>query len=107
MLHEADLKDLKKGEKIKSPSYWSNKNGLETGKTVTTKKTVKDGKANKETTEEYTFLNGEKTIAKTTNINGKVETKNFALKKRKGYTKRADSMTINDLNTFKSANTLT
>ena len=43
--------------------------------------------AYKETTEEYTFLNGEKTIAKTTNIDGKVETKNFALKKGKDIPK--------------------
>ena len=48
---------------------------------MTTKKTVKDEKANKETTEKYTLPNGEKTIIKTTSINGKVETKKFALKK--------------------------
>jgi len=44
MLDEADEKNLKEGQTIKSSSVWTNKNGKETKKTVTSKKTVKDGK---------------------------------------------------------------
>jgi hypothetical protein len=48
---------------------------------VTTKKTIKDGKSNEETTEEYVYPNGEKSIVKTTNVDGKIDTKKYALKK--------------------------
>ena len=80
MLDEDD-ENVKEGQTVKTSSYWTNKNGQETGKTVTTKKTVKDGKSNEETTEEYTFPNGEKSIVKTINVDGKIETKKYALKK--------------------------
>jgi DnaJ-class molecular chaperone len=46
MMIDEDEENAKEGETIKTSSYWTNKNGQETGKTVTTKKTVKDGKAN-------------------------------------------------------------
>lgn len=78
---DEDEENAKEGETIKTSSYWTNKNGQETGKTVTTKKTVKDGKANQQTTEEYTFPNGEKNIVKTTKVDGKIETKKYSLKK--------------------------
>jgi hypothetical protein len=72
MLDEVDEKDVKDGEVVKTSSYWTNKNGQETAKTVTTKKTIKDGKAKEETTEEYVFPNGDKSIVKTTNVDGKI-----------------------------------
>ena len=80
MLDEKD-EDLKEGQTVKTSSVWSNKNGQETGKTVTTKKVVKDGKAKEETTEEYLYPTGEKKITKTINDNGKVEAVEYKLKK--------------------------
>lgn len=81
MIDEEDQKNFNEGETIKTSSCWTNKNGQETGKTVTTKKTIKDGKAKEETTEEYVFPNGEKNIVKTTNVDGKIESKKYTLKK--------------------------
>jgi hypothetical protein len=66
---------------VKTSSVWSNKNGKESKKTVTTKKTVKNGKVHSETTEDYLYPNGERNVVKTINDDGKVETKKYALKK--------------------------
>jgi hypothetical protein len=65
---------------VKTSSVWTNKNGKQSKKTVTTKKTIKDGKVNSETTEDYIMPNGERNIVKTINANGKVDTKKYFLK---------------------------
>ena len=80
MLDEKD-QDLKEGQTIKTSSVWNRKNGQESGKTVTTKKVVKDGKAKEETTEEYVYPNGEKKITKTINDGGKISAHEYMLKK--------------------------
>lgn len=72
MLDERDEPLETEGETVKKSSVWSSKNGKETGKTVTTKKKVKDGKTHEETTEDYLFPSGERKITKTVNDNGKV-----------------------------------
>lgn len=41
---EDDWKDIKEGESVKTSSVYTNKNGVESKKNVTTKKSVKDGK---------------------------------------------------------------
>jgi DnaJ-class molecular chaperone len=81
MLDEKEEDPAIEGETIKKSSVWSTKNGKETGKTVITKKTVKDGKAKEETTEDYIFPSGERKVTKTINDNGKVETHEYKLKK--------------------------
>ena len=72
---------MKEGETVKTSSVWTNKDGQKSGKTVTTKKTVHDGKAKEETMEEYTFPNGEKKVTKTINDQGKIESHEWKLKK--------------------------
>lgn len=81
MLDEDDEKEMKEGHTVKTSSVWTNKNGKESGKTVTTKKTVKDGKTKEETTEEYVYPTGEKKITKTVNDNGKISSQEYMLKK--------------------------
>lgn len=81
MIDEKDEPNIKEGNTIKTSSLYSNKNGKESGKTVTTKKTVKDGKTHEETTEDYLFPSGERKVTKTINDNGKVETHEYKLKK--------------------------
>jgi len=86
MLDEADEKDLslkgvKDGETVKTSSVWTNKNGQESKKTVTTKKTLKNGRYHCETTEDYLLPNGEHTITKSINNDGKTDTKTYHLKK--------------------------
>ena len=80
MIDEKD-EDMKEGQTVKTSSFWSNKDGQESGKTVTTKRFVKDGKEKEETTEEYLYPNGEKKITKTINDNGKIEAHEYKLKK--------------------------
>jgi len=48
---------------------------------VTTKKAYNDGKFNSETTEDYLLPNGERNIVKTMNVDGKIDTKRYTLKK--------------------------
>jgi DnaJ-class molecular chaperone len=81
MLDEREEKGLQEGQTVKTSSVYTSRNGEETGKTVTTKKTVKDGKKTEETTEDYLFPNGERKVTKTINDNGKVTTNEFKLKK--------------------------
>ncbi len=69
------------GETIKTSSVYTNKNGQESGKTVTTKKVLKDGKSKQQTTEDYLFPSGERKVTKTINDNGKVTTHEYKLKK--------------------------
>ncbi len=49
---------VNEGQTIKTSSVYTNKNGQESGKTVTTKKTIKEGKTKEETTEDYLFPSG-------------------------------------------------
>lgn len=80
MIDEND-KNITEGETVKTSAVYTNKNGKETGKTVTTKKVIKDGKANEETTEDYLYPTGERKVTKTITHDGKVETKEYTLKK--------------------------
>jgi hypothetical protein len=48
---------------------------------VTTKKTIKNGKAVEETTEDYTLPSGAREVIKTIKDGEKVETKKYELKK--------------------------
>lgn len=45
MMLEDDDESIKNGQKIKTSTVYSNDNGVEKKKTVTTKKAVKDGKS--------------------------------------------------------------
>lgn len=81
MLDEGFEQNAKDGQTVKTSSVYTNKNGVESKKNVTTKKTIKNGKATEETTEEYVFPNGEKEITKTIKgEDGKVESKQYKLK---------------------------
>lgn len=81
MLDEGDEKNVTDGQTVKTSSVWSNRNGQETGKTVTTKKVIKDGKAKEETTEEYLYPTGEKKVIKSVKDGDKVTAKEYFLKK--------------------------
>ena len=81
MIDEKDEKDVKEGETVKTSSVYTNKNGQESKKVVTTKKVIKDGKVNQETTEDYLFPNGERNVKKSITTDGKTETKEYKLKK--------------------------
>lgn len=82
MIDEGEEKNIKDGQTIKTSSVWSNKNGKESGKTITTRTTYKNGKANEERTEDYIFPSGERKVTKTIRTpEGKVETKEYKLKK--------------------------
>lgn len=60
---------------------YTNKNGVESKKTVSTKKTVKEGKVVEETTEEYALPNGEREITKTVKDGENISTKKYTFKK--------------------------
>jgi len=94
MIDEDDEKDIKDRQTIKSSSVWTNKNGQESKKAVTIKKTIKNGKINLETTEDYLFPTGERNIIKTTNIDGKVDTKKYMLKKGEELPKELKELTM-------------
>jgi curved DNA-binding protein CbpA len=82
MLDENDEKNIKDGETIKTSSVFTSNNGVQSKKTVTTKKKIKDGKVEGVTTEEYEFPNGDKNITKTiTGGDGKIESHKYTLKK--------------------------
>jgi len=83
MMDEDDEKMMmmKDGQTVKTNSVWTKKNGKESMKTMTTKKTMKNGKVNTETTEDYLFPNGERNIVRTMCMDGKVDTKKYTLKK--------------------------
>lgn len=57
---------------MKTSSVYSNKNGVETKKNVTTKKTIKNGKAVEETTEDYMLPSGAREVIKTIKDGDKV-----------------------------------
>lgn len=81
MINEEDEKLIKDGQTIKSSSVYTNKNGQESKKTVTTKRNFKGGNMNEERTEEYLFPNGERNVRRSITVNGKTETKEYKLKK--------------------------
>jgi DnaJ-class molecular chaperone len=81
MIDENDP-SITNGETVKTSSVYSCKDGVESKKAVTTKKKIVDGKVNEETTEEYTFPNGEKNVVKTIKgPDGKVDSHKWSLKK--------------------------
>ncbi len=72
MLDEGDeLKGIKEGQSMKTSSVYTNKDGKESGKTVTTKRTIKNGKMKEETVEDYLLPSGERKVIKSINDNGK------------------------------------
>ncbi len=80
MLDESE-EGIKDGQTVKTSSVWSNKNGQETSKTLTTRRTFKGGRADEERIEDYVFPTGERKVTRTTNIGGKIESKEYRLKK--------------------------
>jgi len=46
MIDEGEERNIKDGQTVKSSSVYTNKNGQESKKTVTTKRNFKDGKMN-------------------------------------------------------------
>lgn len=60
---------------------YTNKNGVESKKNVTTKKTIKDGKIVEETTQDYMLPSGVREITKTIKDGDKVTTKKYELKR--------------------------
>ena len=76
-----EFNDVKEGESVKTSSVYTNKNGIETKKNVTTKKTVKDGQVKEEKTEDYLFPSGVREVVKTLKDGDKVTTKRYELKK--------------------------
>ena len=61
-MDESNWDGVNEGETVKTSTVYSNNNGVESKKTVKTRKVVKDGKAETHTTEEYEFPNGTKEI---------------------------------------------
>ena len=75
-------KSVDNGETIKTSTVYTNNNGVESKKTVTTKKVVKDGRTESLTTEEYEFPNGTKEVRRIKDDGrGTVESKVYHLKK--------------------------
>lgn len=81
MVDEGDERGVKDGQTIKTSSVYTNKDGQETAKTITSKKFFKGGRTNEEKIEDYLFPSGERKVVKTTNIDGKLDTKEYKLKK--------------------------
>lgn len=82
MLDEADeLKGIKEGQSMKTSSVYTIKDGKESGKKVTSKKTIKNGKMREETVEDYQFPSGERKVIKSINDNGKIESQEYKFKK--------------------------
>ena len=82
MEDENSWKDIENGETYKTETVYSNNNGVESKKSVTTKRKIDNGKAQTTTTEEYLFPNGTKEVRKITDKgDGKLETKVYNLKK--------------------------
>ncbi len=78
---EEDLGNVKEGETVKTSSVYTNKNGVETKKNVTTKKAMKDGKVVEEKTEDYLLPNGVREVIKTIKDGDKISKKKYELKK--------------------------
>lgn len=70
------------GETVKTNTVYQNNNGVESKKTVTTKRKVENGQTKTLTTEEYEYPNGTKEVKKITDDGrGNIVTKVFNLKK--------------------------
>lgn len=69
---EDNFGEIQNGESVKTSTVYTNNNGVESKKTVSTKKKVKDGKAVEETTEQYVLPGGAKQITKTIKDGNKV-----------------------------------
>ena len=76
-----DFGDVKEGESVKTSSVYTNKNGVETKKNITTRKVVKDGKVVEEKVEDYLLPSGVREVVKTIKDGDKVTTKRYELKK--------------------------
>lgn len=81
MIDQGDEKNIKDGQLVKTSSVFTNKNGQESKKTVTTKKNFKGGKAQEERIEEYMLPNGDRNIKRSITSDGKTDTKEYKLKK--------------------------
>ena len=81
MIDEGDDRNIKEGQTVKTSSVYTNKNGQESKKTVTTKKNIKGGKVQEERTEEYILPNGDKNVRRSITVDGKTDTKEYKIKK--------------------------
>ena len=84
MLNEGneDWSNVKDGESYKTSTYYTNKNGVESKKSVSTKTKIQDGVPVSETTEEYQFPDGNKEVRKIKDDGrGNVTSKVYNLKK--------------------------
>lgn len=80
MLDESE-EGIRDGQTIKTSTVWSNRDGKETQKSITTKRNYKGGRADEERIEDYLFPNGERKVTRTTNVGGKIDSKEYRLKK--------------------------
>lgn len=77
-----DWSNVKDGESYKTSTYYTNKNGVESKKSVSTKTKFVDGVPTSETTEEYEFPDGNKEVRKILDDGkGNVSSKVYNLKK--------------------------
>lgn len=75
-------REIDNGETVKTNTVYQNNNGVESKKTVTTKRKIENGQQKTFTTEEYEYPNGTKEVKKITDDGrGNVYTKVFNLKK--------------------------
>lgn len=81
MIDEGDEKNIKEGQTVKTSSVYTNKNGQQSKKTVTTKRNIKGGKVQEERTEEYMFPNGDRNIRRSITSDGKTDTKEYKIRK--------------------------
>ena len=82
MEDEDSWRNIDNGETMKTNTVYQNNNGVESKKTVSTKRKIENGVSKVFTTEEYEFPNGTKEVRKITDDGkGKVETKIYNLRK--------------------------
>lgn len=62
MMQDESFNGIDNGETYKTSTVYSNNNGVESKKTVSTKRVIKNGVAETHTTEEYEFPNGTKEV---------------------------------------------
>ena len=73
---------MKEGESYKTSSYYTNKNGVESKKSISTKTKIENGVPVSETTEEYQYPDGNKEVRKIKDDGrGNVTSKVYNLKK--------------------------
>ena len=82
MEDENSWREIDNGETVKTNTVYQNNNGVESKKTVTTKRKIENGQPKTFTTEEYEYPNGTKEVKKITDDGrGNVYTKVYNLKK--------------------------